>query len=119
MRALFSLAIAGLVVHGAFQAGSAYFVYFEFRDGVQQTAQFGAGRSEQELHARVMTIASDLGVPVAPERVVVRRTQDHTYINADYMASIELLPRYYYPWEFTVDVEAWNLVVPPGSPYAQ
>ena len=62
MRTLFSLAIAGVVVHGAFRAGSAYFVYFEFRDGVQQTAQFGVGRSEQELHARVMTIAGDLGV---------------------------------------------------------
>ena len=119
MRSLLNIAIAGLVVHGAFRAGAAYLVYFEFRDGVQQTAQFGAGKSEQELHAHVMSIADDLGLAVAPDRVAVRRTQDHTYINAEYMAEIEVLPRYYYPWEFEINVEAWNLVVPQGNPHAR
>jgi hypothetical protein len=111
MRTLVKLAIAGLILHATWRTGSAYMVYYEFQDQLQQLAQFAVGRSEHELQARALEIASELNVPVLPEDVSVRRVDNHTYINAVYNAQIEILPTRQYPWEFKVSVDAWSVDV--------
>jgi hypothetical protein len=117
MRTLVKLAITGLVIHATWRTGSAYRVYYQFRDQLQQLAQFGAGKSEQELQNRALEIASQLQLPVLPENVSIRRIDTHTYINASYQAQIEILPSRQYPWEFTVSVDAWSVEVPKASDF--
>ena len=116
MKTLIKLIIAALVIHATWRAGSAYWVYYKFRDTLQEVALFSAGQSEQEVHTRALEVASDLKVPIEPEQIAVRRQDEHTFIDATYQTGIEVLPRYRYPWEFKVNVDAWSIrLAKPGD----
>jgi len=110
MKALIKLIIAALIVHATWRAGTVYFRYYQFKDGVQQTALFSGTRSESELQNRVVELARELQVPLEADRATVRRQDNHTFIDATYEERIELLPRYFYPWEFRVNVDAFTIV---------
>ena len=110
MKTLIKLIVAALIVHATWRAGTVYYRYYQFKDGVQQTAQFSGTRKENELHNRVLELASELQVPLSPDRVSVRRQDNHTLIDATYDEPIELLPRYFYPWQFRVNVDAFTIV---------
>ena len=111
MRVLIKIVIAGLVVHATWRTGSVYWTFFNFKDGLREVAQLSSGKSEQEVHHRALEIASKLKVPIASEQITVTRQEDHTFIDASYKTKIEVLPRYWYPWEFTVNVDAWTIPV--------
>ena len=110
MRTLIKLLVAGAVIHASWRTGNAYWTYYQFRDEVQAAAQFGGNHSDREVHARVVEIASRLQVPVTDEQISVRREQNHTFIDLAYVDRIEILPRYVYPWEFKVSVDAWTVL---------
>lgn len=116
MRTLIKLAIAALIVHGAWRAGTAYWKYYKFQDNLQATALFAGARSVPELHARVMELAAELDVPVMPDQVNVRQEKNFTFIDAAYTDQIEILPRYFYPWEFKVNVQAFSFSVKVPTP---
>jgi len=111
MRTLIKLVVAALIIHGSWRTGTAYWKYYKFRDNLQTTAQFAGDRTVPELHARVMGLASELDIPVMPEQVNVRQEENFTFIDAAYTDQIEILPRYFYPWEFTVNVQAFTVKV--------
>jgi hypothetical protein len=50
-----------------------------------------------------------LDVPIDPERLTVRKEPNHTYINGTYTEQIEFVPRYFYPWQFKLDVDVFTL----------
>jgi hypothetical protein len=110
MRALIKLVLAALVIFATWRVGSVYLRYYQFRDEVQQTAQFSGQRSETDLHGRVIEIAKEHQIPLDAERVKVRREENHTRIDASYVEQIEILPAYRYPWEFTVNIDAFTIV---------
>ena len=110
MKALIKLIIAALVVHATWRAGMVYWQYYQFRDGVQQIAQFAGRQPDAEVHNRVLGLAKELLVPLDPDRLSVRRQENHTLIAASYDERIELLPRYFYPWEFRVAADAFTIV---------
>jgi hypothetical protein len=110
LKTLVKLIVAALIIHATWRAGTVYLRYYQFKDSVQQTAQFSGTRSVGELHNRVMELANQMQVPLDSERLSVRREDNHTLIDATYDERIELLPRYYYPWEFRVNVDAFTIV---------
>ena len=55
-------------------------------------------------------------VPVKIEDVEVRRTDSHLLVNVSYDERIELLPRYFYPWRFNVNVASLTLTVKQAKP---
>lgn len=112
MKALIKLAIAALIVHASWRAGNVYWRYYKFKDGVQHTAQFSGTSSESDLQSRVMQIAGQYQIPVNPEQIRVRREANHTLIDAVYRDRIEIAPSYFYPWEFTVNVDAFTVSMP-------
>jgi hypothetical protein len=112
MGTLIKLVIAGLIIHGSWRAGTAYSKYYKFKDTLQVTAQFAGLRTVSELHARAMELATELEIPVKPEQVNVRQEKNFTYIDAAYTDQIEVLPSYFYPWEFKASVEAFSVTVP-------
>jgi hypothetical protein len=116
MKAVIRLIIAALVIHGTWRTGSAYWHYYQFKDGVQQTAQFAAGRSDADVVQQVAEIAKAYDIPLDPEGVTVRRIDNHTLIDASYDSRIEILPRYFYPWRFKVNVDAYTLNLKEAAP---
>jgi hypothetical protein len=110
MRALIKLVLAALIIYATWRVGSVYLRYYQFKDEVQQTAQFSGQRSENELHTRVLEIAREYQIPLDAERLKVRREDNHTRIDASYVEQIEILPSYRRPWEFTVNIDAFTIV---------
>jgi hypothetical protein len=54
-----------------------------------------------------MTLAQQFDIPVTDGAVHIKRTDNHTLVDATYTERIELLPRYFYPWEFKVHVDTF------------
>jgi hypothetical protein len=109
MKTIAKLVIAALIVNATWRAGSAYWRYYKFKDELQQTALFGGSKTERDLQIRVLEIAQRMQLPVAPDSVTVRRDEYHTAINASYTERIELVPTYYYPYQFNVNLDILTL----------
>ena len=110
MKALIKVIIAALIVHATWRAGTVYWQYYQFKNGAQHTAQFSGRSSDSDLHNQVLEVAKALKIPLDPDRVTVRRVDNHTLIDATYDQGIEVLPRYFYPWQFSVNVDAFTLI---------
>jgi hypothetical protein len=110
MKTIIKLVIAALIVHATWRAGNVYLRYYQFKDNVQQAAQFSDRRPESELHERVLSLAKQFEIPVEPDAVRVRREDNHTLVDAVYTERIEILPKYFYPWEFRVSVDTFTYV---------
>ena len=107
MARLIRYLIAALVIWAVWHAIAAEWQHFEFQDEVKQVAQFGADRDEATVRAAVLEAATKLEIPLEAERVNVRKQGDHVYIDLTYTRPVEILPRYKYPWTFTVSAEGW------------
>jgi hypothetical protein len=110
MKTIIKLVVAALVVHATWRASTVYMRYYEFKDQVHEAAQFSDRKPESELRARVMTLAERHQIPLAAEALNVRREENHMLVDATYTERIELLPRYFYPWEFKVHVDTFTYV---------
>lgn len=128
-RVLIKLAIVALIINGAWRVGTSYWRFYQFEDAAQEIAQFGERKSEKALCGEVLEKGSSLEIPLAPAEVNVRRGSSPVFnceagfqrgvgpgapsasmkifVDARYTESLQLLPGYRYPWEFTSSVSAW------------
>jgi hypothetical protein len=112
MKTLIKLAIAALLIHAAWRSGMVYLRYYQFKDEVQAAAQFAGSKSEGDLQHAVMEIASKLQIPLTEDHVTIRREPNHLLVNAAYTDRIEIVPTYFYPWEFTMQADALTFTGP-------
>jgi hypothetical protein len=112
MRTLIKLAVAALVLHGAWRVGSAYWTYYSFEDDLQGMAQFAGRGSDAELRDRVMVIARDHRIAVDSESVRVSRPPGQLVIEAAYTDQILILPLFPYPWQFRARARVWSTAAP-------
>ena len=125
---LLKLAVAALVIHGAFRIGSAHWTYYQFEDRLTQIAQFGDRRKDPELCKEAAEAAGQLHVPVSMDAVSVRRGGNPAFncekgfqaggavagvppgkitFEAAYTEMIQVLPGYKYAWGFKPHIEVW------------
>ena len=111
MKTIIKLIIAALVIHATWKAGTVYLRYYEFKDEVTQIAQFGVNQPNIVLRTQVIDAAKRRDIPLDPETVSVQRRQAHIIIDAHYTELVELLPRYFYPWDAKLHVDVLTLVL--------
>lgn len=111
MKTLIKLLIAGLVLHGVWKAGNVYMRYYEFKDEVTQIAQFGVKKTDNELIDAVNAAAKRREIPLNPVAVTVQRPNGRIIIDANYREQVEIVPRYYYPWDAKLHVDVLTLVL--------
>ena len=109
MKTLIKLLVVAAILHAGWKTGSAYWRFYNLQDEAQKAALFGGDRGPSDIHARIVQIARDLRVPINPEKLEVRREPNHILIHGTYTERIEVLPRYYYPWQFTLDLDVFTL----------
>jgi hypothetical protein len=112
MKTLIKLAIAALLIHATWRSGMVFWRYYQFQDEVQRVAQFAGSRSEGDLQHVVMDVAGRLQVPLTEDHVTIRREPNHLLINATYTDRIEIVPTYFYPWEFKMQADALTFTGP-------
>lgn len=111
MKAIIQLLIAALILHATWKAGTVYLRYYELKDDVTQIAQFGVRQTDNELRNNVLDAARRRDIPLDPNSVNVRRQNHHILIDASYIEQVELLPRYFYPWDIKLHVDVLTLVL--------
>ncbi len=109
IKVLLKLAVAALIANACWRVGTSYASYYRFEDAVEQTTQFGASRSEAELQSRIMELASEYDIPLAPEAFTVRRVGDHTFTDGHYTLPIDFAPGVTRPWTFTWHTDTMSL----------
>ena len=107
MKTLIKLLIAALVLHACWRGGTVFYRYYNFKDGAHNAALFGAQKSEDELHGILMQLAGENNVPIKPENLKIRKVPNHTYIDTFYTERIEVVPTFFYPWEFKVNLDVF------------
>jgi hypothetical protein len=112
MKTLIKLLIAAAIVHASWKGGTAYWRFYQLRDAAQDLALFGASKSAAEVRNSVVEVANELNLPIEPDKVAVRREPNHTYVTTSYVERVELVPGFFYPWEFKLDVDVLTMTAP-------
>jgi hypothetical protein len=110
VKVIIKLLIAAAIVHASWKVGNAYWRFYQLRDETRDVALFAGMQSAAEIHRRVVEIANQLNLPVDPQKLEVRRVPNHTYVRTSYTEKIEVVPTYFYPWEFKLDVDVLTLM---------
>ena len=109
MKAIVKLVVALVVLNAVGRVGLAAWHYYELRDAAQQAVMFGAQEQPAQIQSRILKKAEELDLPIGAEGVVVQRQGIRTEADAKYTQSIEVFPRYQYPFTFSFNVEAVSL----------
>ena len=112
IKAIVKIALAALVLNACWRSATVFLKYYKFKDAVHETVLFSSAKSDAQLEARVLELAQQLDIPLQPENVTIRREDNRTAIDAVYTDHIELIPTKFYPWEFKIDVDAFNAYMP-------
>ena len=125
VKTLIKIAIALIVVHGAFRLGMAYWDFYRYEDALQQLALFGERRPDRQLCEDALATAASYHLPISPADLTVFRGTGAPF-NCDggqsapfegrptrpgeigflgvYVEQVPLLPGYKRPWEFKLQV---------------
>jgi hypothetical protein len=122
VKTLLKIAVALIVLHGAFRVGNAYWNFYRYEDALLQIAQFGDRRTERQMCEEALTTAADYAVPILASDLTVNKGANPPFncetgptalkgsaagiasvqltITGWYQDRLQLLPGYFYPWEF-------------------
>ena len=106
MRTIVTLVIVIALLNAASRTATAYWKYYQFKDAAQETAVFGGLMPTYTLHEQIMQKAGRLEIPIESDQVNVTREGQTTVIEASYVQTVELFPRYEYPLSFKFSVES-------------
>jgi hypothetical protein len=109
MKTLIKLIIVVLVLNAVYRVGSAYWTHYQFQDSIQEAAQFAEHATPEDLRAKILELASTLGVPIDPDNLTVTRGNRRIDVDGSYFRDLELVPRYKRRWNFTIHVTVLTL----------
>jgi hypothetical protein len=87
---LFTLLLLAAVLYFGVNVGTVYWRFVQFQDVMKQQARFAARNSDEDIRARLRTVADSLGLPESAGQVRVRRTSRRISISSSYYESVEL-----------------------------
>jgi hypothetical protein len=109
MGRIIRLLVVAAIAWAAWHAGMAAWNQFRFSDEVEKIAQFGPDKDAGSVLGAVLEAAARYDLPVAEADVKIRQNQRpaELYIDVSYTVNVEVLPRFFYPWTFTVAAHGW------------
>ena len=108
MKRLLTLLIVAALLWAGFHTVPVYLRYFQFDEAVEEVARFAGTRSEEEVRQRVLELADEYEVPLAAEDLVVQKIRGNTEIALAYVERVEVLPTWFYDWQFDVQTPSWG-----------
>ena len=113
IRTILKLAIVALLANATWHLFNAFAPHYRLQDAVRNASQFRGDVTDDQLHEKVLYLASQFDVPIAYEDVTVAHDFGQTTIDVAYIRPIELAPRLVYKWPFTMHVQTLNSRPPP------
>jgi hypothetical protein len=109
LKTLIKLALVALVANATWRIGSAYVSFYRFEDAVQQTTLLGSRRTDAQLRARILELASNYDIPADEESLMITRRTGHVVVETEYKKRLQLAPGFQYDWPFTLHVDTLTL----------
>ena len=113
IKTIVKILIALAVVNAAVRAGMTASSHYQLEDAAQQLIVFGARVPTAELSNQILDRAMELGVPLEPQNIEVRREGNRTVVDAFYTQPVEFFPTFVYPLDLSFSVETFNVVSAP------
>ena len=111
MKTIIKLAIAAVLIAGAFNFARALLADYQFEDTVQQGILFDPRMTDAEIVALVTKAAEEHGVPIEPRDVIVTQQGSDVKVQMSYSKSVQIIPGVFStPWTFTPSASARLLV---------
>ena len=108
MKLIIKLLIAAAIANAAWRVGSAYHAHYRFKDAVEELTQYRGERSDDQIRARIVELASQYDIPIEEGDLSVRRDdRNHTTVDVSYSRQLELFPGFKYPWAFTIHIDTF------------
>ena len=111
LKLLLKLAVVALVANTAYHIGVEYLTYIKFQDAIRDAAIFKA-RNDQELVARIVSLAQQYEVPLNEENITIDRQGKRVNVIGWYDKPIEVVPTYEYPWHFGLSIDVVTQTTP-------
>jgi hypothetical protein len=105
---IIKLAIVAVLINGAWQVFNAYWPFYKFKDAVNFTTQFRGDKSDEQVRAKILELATQFDVPVNDDNLVIRREEKHTIVDASYKRDIVFVPGVKYSWPFTLHTDTFT-----------
>lgn len=109
MKTIIKLIIAVVLANAAYQGGSVFLKYYQFKDETQQMILFGQAETVTALTSQILNEATKRGVPLDGDGVNVTREGMRTVAEVSYNDKVEVFPRYFYPLDFSFSAEAYGV----------
>jgi hypothetical protein len=114
LKTILSLVIAALIVNACFRAGDSVWRHRQLLDAVDQETRYGQSKTTSMLRKKVIELAAEQGVTLAPEDVVVEKRGLETYVAFEYLEPIPLVPKAYtheQPYDVTISAQSVRPIV--------
>ena len=112
IKSLIKIAIAVLLANALFRIASAYISYYKFQDAVQEYSLRIAGKTDDQIKSRVGELAAQYGEPIDADAITLRKDEQHTYIEGNYIKPVAVVPGYEYQWPFSLKADGF-VINPP------
>ena len=111
LKLLVKLAVVALVANAAYHVGAEYLTYIKFQDAIRDAAIFKA-RNDEELTARIVSLAQQYEVPLDEENISIDREGKKVGVTGWYDKPVEVFPSYEYPWHFGLSIDVVTQTTP-------
>jgi hypothetical protein len=114
MKAIFSFALAALIVNACVRVGDSAWRFYQLRDAVEHEARYGEVKTTALLRKRIVELARERDIELTDDDVTVEKQGQQTYVSVAYTEAIPLVPRAYtHDQEYDI-----TLTVQPSKPIA-
>ena len=115
IRTLLKLACVALIANATWHMFGAVSPHYKFKDGVEYAVLNGGDSTDDALREKIVSLAAQFDVPVAPADVAIRRDADkHALVDISYVRPVELAPGFTYPLPLSIHVD--TVAVRPLAP---
>ena len=113
MRKVISLAVIVLIALFFWRVIPPWMDYFDFQDEVREAARYSEGQTADEVKAHILKLAQESHVPLDADSVKILKEERLVHVSLAYTRNLEILPTYYYPYQFTIEVDTEISPIPP------
>ena len=113
IRKVISLAVIVLVALFFWRVTPVWMTYFDFKDQVHEASRYSEGQTAGQVQQHILRLAREDDIPLEANAIKVLKEQQLVHVSLAYTEQLQVLPGYFYPYEFTIEVDTPISPIPP------
>ncbi len=113
IRKAIGLAVFVLVALFFWRVVPVWMTYFDFRDEVREASRYSEGQTAGQVQQHILNLAQKDNIPLEMNAIKVLKEAQLVHVSMAYTEQLQVLPGYFYPYEFTIEVDTQISPIPP------